>query len=395
MSTTSSQRFCLRSAPRLDGLIGVTLLLSAALLSRARADLIGYWNMNDFEDPTVVLDRSGNDNDGDITSFNEAFDTADPAWEGVPSYTDDGGGVTGSPGDRALDFGAVRNGAIVNLPTAADGAFDSIAENDEFTIAFWAFGGDDLPAQTVVFAFYHDPALFDGDHRMISVHLPWSNSKITYDTGGCCGGENRVSKDAELAEFQGQWNHYAFLKESERIAIYLNGELWLEGFGKKGLNPFATAMFGGGRRGKDALRGDITWGGLLDEFRVYDEALGEDEIAALLDVVPPDEPPTGAKLVPGDINGDGEFNISDPVTNLNLLFGGAGVQDCYKVPDSDPIRLSETGLAITDFNGDGNNNITDAVAALSFLFGGAQFPPHALGEGCATIEGSTCEDTCQ
>ena len=144
----------------------------------------------------------------------------------------------GLPGDRALDFGPARNGAIVNLPTVAEGEFDSIVENDAFTIAFWAFGSDDLPQDTVVFGFYHDPLEFGGDQRMISAHLPWSNSQITYDTGGCCSPDtNRISQVAEESEFKGQWNHYAFLKDGERTAIHLNGELWLEGFGKTPMNP--------------------------------------------------------------------------------------------------------------------------------------------------------------
>lgn len=371
---------------------GAALLVAAILSSPARADLIAYWDMNDFEDDAVLTDRSGNDNDGDITSFNEAFDTADPAWDGIPEYTEDGGGVTGLPGDRALDFGPARNRAIVNLPTVAEGEFDTIAENDAFTVAFWAFGSDDLPQQTVVFAFYHDPLEFDGDQRMISVHLPWSNSQITYDTGGCCSGANRISQAAEESEFKGQWNHYAFLKDGERTAIYLNGELWLEGLGKTPMNPFFTGMIGGGRRGKDALRGDITWGGLLDEFRVYDEALDEDEIQELMDPEQEPAPPAAASFKPGDINRDGNFNISDPVANLDFLFAGGDVAECYRVPDSDPIELTEAGLAVVDFNGDGDNNITDAVAGLQFLFGGGA--PHALGEDCTTVGGG-CQDACQ
>lgn len=371
---------------------GRALLVSAILLSPARADLIAYWDMNDFEDDSLLVDRSGHDNDGDITSFNEAFDTDDPAWDAIPEYTEDGGGVTGLPGDRALDFGVARNGAIVNLPTVADGEFDSIVENDAFTIAFWAFGSDDLPQQTVVFGFYHDPLEFAGDQRMISAHLPWSNSQITYDTSGCCSEANRVSKLAEESEFKGQWNHYAFLKDEERTAIYLNGELWAEGFGKIPMNPLFTGMIGGGRRGGNALLGDITWGGRLDEFRIYDEALDEDDIQELMDLETEPMPPAGASLKPGDTNGDGNFNISDPVANLNFLFGGGDVAECYRVPDSDPVELSAAGLAVVDFNGDGSNNIADAVAALNFLFGGGT--PHTLGEDCATIDGG-CEVMCE
>ena len=108
-------------------------MITARLCTTARAELIGYWNMNDFEDTATALDLSGKESHGDITSFNDAFGTFD--WDNVPEYTADGGGFTGQAGDRALDFGLAGDGAIVNLPTAADGAFDSIVDNDAFTIS--------------------------------------------------------------------------------------------------------------------------------------------------------------------------------------------------------------------------------------------------------------------
>ena len=99
------------------------------------------------------------------------------------------------------------------------------------------------------------------------------------------------------------------------------------------------------------------------------------------------EPPP-ASLKPGDVNGDGGFNIADMVAQLNFLFGGGGgggLPGCYVVPNSNPVALNSVGLAILDYNGDGSNNIADAVAGLGGLFGGGD--PHVLGEGCAQIAG--------
>ena len=102
--------------------------------------------------------------------------------------------------------------------------------------------------------------------------------------------------------------------------------------------------------------------------------------------------PGGASLKPGDVNGDGNFNIADMVAQLSFLFGGGGgLPECYVVPDSDPVALNPSGLAMLDYNGDGNNNIADAVAGLGGLFGGGG--PHALGADCAEIEGR-CESNC-
>lgn len=103
-------------------------------------------------------------------------------------------------------------------------------------------------------------------------------------------------------------------------------------------------------------------------------------------------------LKPGDANGDGGFNISDPVALLNFLFAGGALPDCFIEGDSDPadpdpVNLTEAGLAILDFNGDGGSNIADAVGALNFLFGGGA-QAHVLGEGCAEVPG-TCDSNCQ
>ena len=104
-----------------------------------------------------------------------------------------------------------------------------------------------------------------------------------------------------------------------------------------------------------------------------------------------EETPDAIVLKTGDVNGDASFNISDPVAHLAFLFSSGPVPGCYVVPDADPVALSQAGLAILDFNGDGASNIADAVGSLNFLFGGGS--PHALGEGCAEVDGD-CTSNC-
>ena len=64
-------------------------------------------------------------------------------------------------------------------------------------------------------------------------------------------------------------------------------------------------------------------------------------------------------FIRGDANGDGDFNIADPVYILGFLFSG------------DP------GLCLDamDVNDDGMNNIADAVSGLDSLFGAGGTPP--------------------
>ncbi len=106
----------------------------------------------------------------------------------------------------------------------------------------------------------------------------------------------------------------------------------------------------------------------------------------------PEEP--APHVLPGDINGDGARNISDPVALLGFLFGGSdALPACFKVPDPQRVEFSEMGNVIADFNDDGSVNLTDAVADLNNQFGGAQFPPHVLGSECIPMPGP-CPDLC-
>ena len=104
-----------------------------------------------------------------------------------------------------------------------------------------------------------------------------------------------------------------------------------------------------------------------------------------------EESPDATLVKTGDVNGDGSFNIADMVAQLNFLFSGGELPECYIVPDSQPVALNPAGLAILDYNGDGSSNIADAVAGLGGLFGGGG--PHVLGGDCAEVEGR-CESNC-
>ena len=130
--------------------------------------------------------------------------------------------------------------------------------------------------------------------------------------------------------------------------------------------------------------------GIVADVRIYDEALEEEDLQEIMEG---EIEPTGASLKPGDANGDGGLNLSDPVAHLNFLFAGGveALSECFIVNGSDPVELTESGKAVLDFNGDGDTNLSDAVGALNFLFSGGI--PHALGEDCRELLGD-CESNC-
>ena len=81
------------------------------------------------------------------------------------------------------------------------------------------------------------------------------------------------------------------------------------------------------------------------ELRTFLKA-GESNIGVTLSLAP------GAPVKPGDVNGDGEVNISDVTALIDLLLSG------------------ETGTEMADVNNDGEVNISDVTSIIDMLLGG-------------------------
>jgi hypothetical protein len=96
--------------------------------------------------------------------------------------------------------------------------------------------------------------------------------------------------------------------------------------------------------------------------------------------------PGGGWQLPGDVNQDGELDISDAVGLLRHLFGGVSLA----LPCDGP-TIGEGGtLTLLDVNGDSGVDLGDAVYTLAYLFAGGLAPE--LGTACVRIEG--CPTAC-
>ena len=73
---------------------------------------------------------------------------------------------------------------------------------------------------------------------------------------------------------------------------------------------------------------DITIDILIEDLG--DGAPPENASIKGISIVPAGAGPVGASLKPGDTNGDGAANISDPVALLNFLFAGGELTECYR-----------------------------------------------------------------
>ncbi|HUS73131.1 MAG TPA: LamG-like jellyroll fold domain-containing protein [Sedimentisphaerales bacterium] len=222
------------------------------------ANLVGHW-MFDEGSGTTAADSSGNNNHGTITGAE---------W------------VAGQVGG-ALKF----NGAeYVEVPPAA---WSSVEK--QVTIAFWVYGDPDAQPQACsCFGAYQDPAVENS--RVAHCHLPWSNGNVYFDTGGTADGYDRISKAATPAEYKGSWQHWTFTKDADtgEQSIYLNGVLWHSGSGLTRTMTGVTAFtIGSNSMGAE----NFNYAGLMDDFRLYDRALSEGEIAWLGGVTKPFDKP--------------------------------------------------------------------------------------------------------
>jgi hypothetical protein len=142
---------------------------------------------------------------------------------------------------------------------------------DQFTIEFWAKGNGNL-AQNTTFM----EALDTAGRRIFNIHMPWSNNNIYFDAGDETG-YDRINQAASNTEIDGEWNHWAFVKDQTtgQMFIYKNGQLWLAGNNKnREIGYFHRLIIGAS--GNQSL----SWKGSLDELRIYKSALSAATIAA-------------------------------------------------------------------------------------------------------------------
>ena len=146
---------------------------------------------------------------------------------------------------------------------------------------------------------------------------PW----LQYNNGVDNNGDTVVDPDME----DGAWHHVACVYDSvaELTKFYVDGvkQLELNQYGPL-IAPVSPAIVLGGE-GND----DDFWKGLMDDFRVYDMALDDGQIAGL--------------TCPGNLNGDTVVALDD-ITEIVLL-----------IKDAPGYSIASTGNETFDLNGDG------------------------------------------
>jgi hypothetical protein len=144
--------------------------------------------------------------------------------------------------------------------------------SNEITVAFWVNGDPNIqPAAQTCFE-----GVNAANQRVVNSHLPWENSRVYWDAGQA-NGYDRIDKQANISDFEGRWNHWAFTKNAStgEMFIYLNGVLWHSGTDRtRTMEDMVRFSIGAAAGWSNYYNGSI------DDFSIWNKALDQATIAA-------------------------------------------------------------------------------------------------------------------
>ena len=230
---------------------------STAVRAEVDADLAAYWTFDEMSG-TRVGDISGNEYHGTVV-------------EGRPDWDYDGkyGGCMDFDGTYGVKIPA---GLFSNISTAV-------------TISMWVKGQVNQPDRECVLL-QAGTRKDQENHPVINVYADWKDGEVSVATG-YEDDQSETWSDATVPDWAGQWNHYAFVSDTDDPCqlIYHNGQEVSEGTAHSAMTGITEAFIGMGAEGE--RRHYI---GQLDDIRIYSRALSPQEIAELYmyDPVPPE-----------------------------------------------------------------------------------------------------------
>lgn len=243
--------------------------------------------------------------------------------------------------DYYLDF---ANFSYIEAPS---GLFSSIS--DQITVCCWAYGDSELQAQDD----YLFEALDDAGQRQLCVHYPWSNGSIYWDCGNDGNGYDRISRAASENQYKGQWNHLAFVKNTNTgsMKIYINGDLLYNENGKsKTIDNINQFIIGCGA----ALSPNRSYDGYVDDFSVWNIELTEEQIENLMYSKLDETHETFANLVAyydfDELPGSGNIIEDKSANNANAYFFGELNRKSYNGIDRFKLFEEHSTLPVACFS---------------------------------------------
>lgn len=192
---------------------------------------------------------------------------------------------------------------------------------NEISVTLWAYGNPALlPANTTILYGWSS----NQTERQLNIHLPWGDSYVQFDAGYLSGGYDRIGKLTTTSEAEGQWNHWAFTKNTTTGAmkIYLNGVLWASGTSKTKPMALLNLILGKNYALNENYKGKV------NELTIWNKELAITEIQNYMNIAIPPSHPNYSNLVAyykinestGLTIGDTKFSVNSTGSNFNWTF---------------------------------------------------------------------------
>ncbi len=203
---------------------------------------------------STAYDCSGRGNDGQVRLISTGA-PADTAWD-----------PAGYDANGCIDF----NGDVKVVVPAA--AFNDL--NSAVTVSLWVNGDAAVqPDQNWGMPFHGGNPTND---RLLHTHIPTRYGDVMFESGSY-NAQRLFWYGPEAADWEGRWNHYAFTLDTNQAEtrIYCNGQKKAEGAASLGISGIQSFHVGCGIFAGGTV---YEYFGKIDDFRIYDYALADDEV---------------------------------------------------------------------------------------------------------------------
>ena len=250
---------------RLGLLVAVALAMVLGLTAPAQAALVGWWKMDETSwtgGVDEVVDSSGSNNDGTAVGGATTTDDGRDAFWGRQGSFDGSNDYIDVGNDTNFDFGSAATMAMW-IKGVENPAGDGYLINKG-----WKSGeiGTEQPFEVMYVA--------GGTPRRIYVKVHDTASVTTH----------LITTDQVAAD---TWTHIAVVKDSTNLAIWFDGVLSISTAHTNNIAVNTANVWIGGRNANGALYADTSLDGLLDDVRLYDNALSGSEIQGIMAIPEP------------------------------------------------------------------------------------------------------------